>query len=45
MTPDERKKIKDLEKCNFTEIHKYFVEKHEAQKALPKEEKKVWLLH
>ncbi|XP_061463065.1 DNA topoisomerase I, mitochondrial isoform X5 [Rhineura floridana] len=39
MTPEERKKIKRLEKCNFKEIHKYFVDKHEAQKALPKEEK------
>ncbi|XP_072855526.2 DNA topoisomerase I, mitochondrial isoform X2 [Pogona vitticeps] len=39
MTPVERKKIKDLGKCDFTEIHKYFVDKQEAQKALPKEEK------
>ncbi|XP_062986005.1 DNA topoisomerase I, mitochondrial isoform X1 [Elgaria multicarinata webbii] len=39
MTPEERKRIKALEKCNFSEIHKYFVEKHEAHKALPKEEK------
>ncbi|KAH0617377.1 hypothetical protein JD844_015476, partial [Phrynosoma platyrhinos] len=40
MTPEERKKIKDLKKCDFREIHQYFVDKHEAQKALPKEEKK-----
>uniref|UniRef100_A0A8D2LST4 DNA topoisomerase I n=2 Tax=Varanus komodoensis TaxID=61221 RepID=A0A8D2LST4_VARKO len=39
MTPEERKRIKDLRKCDFQEMHKYFVEKHEAQKALPKEEK------
>lgn len=39
MTEEERKKIKDLRKCNFKEIHKYFADKHEAQKALPKEEK------
>ncbi|XP_054840847.1 DNA topoisomerase I, mitochondrial isoform X2 [Eublepharis macularius] len=39
MTPEERKKIRELGKCNFEEIHTYFAEKHEAQKALPKEEK------
>ncbi|XP_077207462.1 DNA topoisomerase I, mitochondrial isoform X2 [Paroedura picta] len=39
MTPEERKKIKELGKCNFDEIHQYFVEKHEAHKALAKEEK------
>ncbi|XP_053105103.1 DNA topoisomerase I, mitochondrial isoform X3 [Hemicordylus capensis] len=39
MTAEERKKIKDLEKCDFEEIHKYFVDKHEARKALSKEEK------
>ncbi|XP_042319003.1 DNA topoisomerase I, mitochondrial isoform X2 [Sceloporus undulatus] len=39
MTPEERKKIKDLKKCDFREIHQYFVDKQEAQKALPKEEK------
>ncbi|KAJ7338206.1 hypothetical protein JRQ81_010893 [Phrynocephalus forsythii] len=41
MTPVERKKIKELGKCDFTEIHKYFVDKYEAQKALPKEEKQA----
>nr|XP_056710187.1 DNA topoisomerase I, mitochondrial [Euleptes europaea] len=40
MTSEERKKIRELGKCSFKEIHKYFVEKQEAQKALPKEEKK-----
>ncbi|XP_067416147.1 DNA topoisomerase I, mitochondrial, partial [Emydura macquarii macquarii] len=39
MTPEERKKIKHLEKCDFKEMHKYFVDKNEARKALPKEEK------
>nr|XP_003223976.2 PREDICTED: DNA topoisomerase I, mitochondrial [Anolis carolinensis] len=40
MTPGERRKITDLQKCDFREIHQYFVEKSEAQKALTKEEKK-----
>ncbi|XP_029448032.1 DNA topoisomerase I, mitochondrial isoform X2 [Rhinatrema bivittatum] len=39
MTEEERKKIKHLHKCGFSEIHKYFVDKNEARKALPKEEK------
>ncbi|XP_077788816.1 DNA topoisomerase I, mitochondrial isoform X1 [Podarcis muralis] len=39
MTSEERKKIKQLDKCDFREIHDYFVERQEAQKALPKEEK------
>ncbi|XP_060537772.1 DNA topoisomerase I, mitochondrial isoform X1 [Pantherophis guttatus] len=39
MTPQERKKIKDLKRCDFSDIHSYFLEKQEAQKALPKEEK------
>ncbi|TFK01576.1 meprin A subunit beta [Platysternon megacephalum] len=39
MTSEERKKIKHLEKCDFKEMHKYFVDKNEARKALPKEEK------
>ncbi|XP_039225265.1 DNA topoisomerase 1-like isoform X2 [Crotalus tigris] len=39
MTPQERKKIKDLKKCDFSDIHDYFLEKQEAQKALSKEEK------
>ncbi|XP_014433330.2 DNA topoisomerase I, mitochondrial isoform X2 [Pelodiscus sinensis] len=39
MTSEERKKIKHLEKCDFKEIHKYFVDRNEARKALPKEEK------
>ncbi|XP_009472313.1 PREDICTED: DNA topoisomerase I, mitochondrial isoform X3 [Nipponia nippon] len=39
MTLEEQKIIKDLDKCDFTEIHKYFVDKSEARKALSKEEK------
>ncbi|XP_074942045.1 DNA topoisomerase I, mitochondrial isoform X1 [Phalacrocorax aristotelis] len=39
MTSKEQKIIKDLDKCDFREIHKYFVEKSEARKALSKEEK------
>ncbi|XP_043363178.1 DNA topoisomerase I, mitochondrial isoform X7 [Dermochelys coriacea] len=39
MTSEERKKIKHLEKCDFKEMHKYFVDKNEARKALSKEEK------
>lgn len=41
MTPQEQKIIKHLDKCDFREIHKYFVDKNEARKALPKEEKQV----
>lgn len=39
MTAEESKKIKSLKKCDFEQIHQYFVEKHETQKALPKEKK------
>ncbi|XP_058030357.1 DNA topoisomerase I, mitochondrial isoform X1 [Ahaetulla prasina] len=39
MTPQERKKIKDLKRCDFSDIHNYFLEKQEAQKALSKEAK------
>ncbi|XP_025969476.2 DNA topoisomerase I, mitochondrial isoform X1 [Dromaius novaehollandiae] len=39
MTPNERKIIKHLDKCDFKEMHKYFVDKSEARKALSKEEK------
>ncbi|XP_043922218.1 DNA topoisomerase 1-like [Protopterus annectens] len=40
MTSDEKEAIKKLEHCDFSEIHKYFVERNEIRKALPKEEKK-----
>ncbi|KAK2517458.1 hypothetical protein Q9233_013102 [Columba guinea] len=39
MTLMEQKIITDLDKCDFSEIHKYFVDKSEARKALSKEEK------
>uniref|UniRef100_A0A8C2THC7 DNA topoisomerase I n=1 Tax=Coturnix japonica TaxID=93934 RepID=A0A8C2THC7_COTJA len=39
MTPQEQEIIKQLDKCDFREIHKYFVDKNEARKALSKEEK------
>lgn len=41
MTEEEKKVITDLDKCDFTQIHKYFFEKNEARKALPKEEKQI----
>ncbi|XP_051970173.1 DNA topoisomerase I, mitochondrial-like [Xyrauchen texanus] len=41
MTKDERKLIKTLSKCDFSEMHKYFVEKSEERKNLSKEEKQV----
>nr|XP_033789260.1 DNA topoisomerase I, mitochondrial isoform X3 [Geotrypetes seraphini] len=41
MTPEEQKKIKHLHKCDFSVIHKYFVDKNEARKALPKEDKQI----
>ncbi|XP_018123798.1 DNA topoisomerase I, mitochondrial isoform X2 [Xenopus laevis] len=39
MTSEEQKLIKHLHKCDFSEIHKYFFDRNEARKALPKEEK------
>ena len=44
MTAEERKVIKHLDKCDFTEIHRYFVDRTAARKALSKEEKQVGLL-
>lgn len=41
MTSEEQEIIQDLDKCDFREIHKYFVDKNEARKALSKEEKQV----
>nr|XP_050847463.1 DNA topoisomerase I, mitochondrial [Vespula vulgaris] len=40
MTESERNKIVDLSKCNFKELHAYFVQKSEERKAMSKEEKK-----
>ncbi|XP_056306884.1 DNA topoisomerase I, mitochondrial isoform X1 [Danio aesculapii] len=41
MTKEERKLITTLSKCNFSRIHKYFVEKAEEKKNMTKEEKQV----
>ncbi|XP_067290609.1 DNA topoisomerase I, mitochondrial isoform X2 [Pseudorasbora parva] len=41
MTKEERKLIKTLSKCDFSHIHKYFVEKSEERKNMTKEEKQV----
>lgn len=41
MTKEERKVIKSLSKCDFSEIHKYFVAKSEERKNMTKEEKQV----
>lgn len=39
MTESERAKITDLSKCNFKEMHAYFMLKSEERKAMTKEEK------
>ncbi|XP_011699371.1 PREDICTED: DNA topoisomerase I, mitochondrial isoform X2 [Wasmannia auropunctata] len=39
MTESERARITDLAKCNFKEMHAYFVQKSEERKAMTKEEK------
>lgn len=39
MTESERAKITDLSKCNFKEMHTYFLQKSEERKAMTKEEK------
>ncbi|XP_017882324.1 DNA topoisomerase I, mitochondrial isoform X2 [Ceratina calcarata] len=39
MTDAERAKIVDLSKCNFKEMHAYFLQKSEERKAMTKEEK------
>lgn len=41
MTNEERKIIKDLKKCNFKEMHSYFVKKNEERKNWTKEQKQV----
>ena len=41
MTSEESKAIKDLSKCNFSEINEHFKEKSEARKQMSKEEKKA----
>uniref|UniRef100_A0A8C3WEY9 DNA topoisomerase I n=1 Tax=Catagonus wagneri TaxID=51154 RepID=A0A8C3WEY9_9CETA len=39
MTAEERRVIKHLSKCDFTEIHRHFVDRAAARKALSREEK------
>lgn len=41
MTHEERSSIKDLEKCDFGEIHAMHVAKVEARRNMSKEEKLV----
>lgn len=41
MTPEERRLITHLDKCDFTEIHKHFLERAEARRTLPREQKQV----
>lgn len=43
MTSEEKAKITDLKKCNFSEMHQYFKAQTEARKAMTKEEKLVSL--
>ncbi|KAJ4442162.1 DNA topoisomerase 1, partial [Periplaneta americana] len=40
MSEKEKEKITDLSKCNFKQMHSYFVKKSEERKAMTKEEKK-----
>ncbi|XP_052017289.1 DNA topoisomerase I, mitochondrial isoform X2 [Apodemus sylvaticus] len=39
MTAEERKLITHLDKCDFTEIHRHFMERAEARRTLPREQK------
>lgn len=41
MTAEERNLITQLDKCDFTEIHRHFQQRAEARKALPREQKQV----
>ncbi len=41
MTSEEKSKISDLNKCEFSEISEYFKAQSEARKAMTKEEKRV----
>ncbi|XP_063992983.1 DNA topoisomerase I, mitochondrial [Diachasmimorpha longicaudata] len=41
MTEDERRRIMELSKCNFTRMHEYFNQKSEERKAMSKEDKKA----
>ncbi|XP_031202272.1 DNA topoisomerase I, mitochondrial isoform X1 [Mastomys coucha] len=39
MTAEERELITHLDKCDFTEIHRHFMERAEARRTLPREQK------
>uniref|UniRef100_A0A673LYE9 DNA topoisomerase 1 n=1 Tax=Sinocyclocheilus rhinocerous TaxID=307959 RepID=A0A673LYE9_9TELE len=41
MTSEEKSKITELKKCDFTEMHEYFKAQSEARKQMSKEEKQV----
>ncbi len=41
MTDEEKVKMTDLKKCNFSEMSEYFKAQSEARKAMSKEEKQV----
>lgn len=43
MTSEEKAKITDLKKCDFSEMHQYFKAQTEARKAMTKDEKLVGL--
>lgn len=43
MTSEEKSKITDLKKCDFSEMHHYFKAQSEARKAMTKEQKLVSL--
>lgn len=45
MTSEEKSKITDLKKCDFTEMNEYFKAQTEARKAMTKEEKQVSYCH
>ena len=44
MTSEEKAKITDLNKCNFTEMYEYFKAQSEARKQMSKAEKLVSLV-
>ena len=41
MSKEERERLVDLKKCNFTELNEYFKVKSEERKNMSKEEKQV----
>lgn len=43
MSSEEKSKITDLKKCDFTEMSEYFKAQSEAKKQMSKEEKQVSL--